>query len=201
LFIRDRKQAVEQNKESDANAFFHIQCMTNAMISLLKMFLELKRRKYQKAWNLLVDAQEYTSFAMRVSEGSNGVESLVAHLNKLEEVLFPGFPIYHSIGFIMRGGVCSICGNKLEFCPHIEEQIYLGRVCRRIHIKDVDVDHFAMVDNPKDRRCIPVEFEFEPGKVFDYITLKFLRNTIDSEQKTGTYMRAAVYNFNDLDLY
>ena len=196
-----KRQAIEVNDEQSANSFFHIQCMVNSIISYLKMFLELKRRKYNKAWDLLMDAQEYTSYAMRVNEGSNGVDSLIDHLKKTEEILFPGFPVYHSIGFVMKGGVCSICGKKLETCPHIEDVIYTGRVCKRIHIEDFEVDHFAMVENPKDRRCIPVEFEFEPGKIYDYITLRFIRNTIDNEKKAGTYLKAAVYNFNDLDLF
>lgn len=196
-----KKQSIEMNDERRANSFFHIQCMVNSIISVLKMFLELKRRKYQKAWDLLMDAQEYTSYAMRVNDNSNGVESIVDHLKKIEEVLFPGFPIYNSMGFIMRGGVCSICGEKLEICPHIEEKIYMGRVCKRIHIEDAVIDHFAIVENPMDRRCIPVEFEFEPGKVYDYITLKYLRNTSDSEKRTGTYMKAAAYNFSSLDLF
>ena len=95
--------------------------------------------------------------------------------------------------------VCSICNEPLETCEHIEDEIYLGSVCRRIRIADINIDHSAIVENPKDRRCIITEFELSPGKIHDYITLKFLRDG-DTSKSEGTKMTAVLYNMNDLDL-
>lgn len=194
-------QAKERGDEEAANSFFHMQCMLNSIQSYLKMLLEIKRKKYHNAWNLLIDAQEYSSYAIRVGAGSHGVDNYQSMLIDAEKVLFPNFTVYQSAGFIMRGGKCSICGEKLEFCDHIEENIYFGRVCKRIEISDVDIDHFALVKNPEDKRCIPTEFEFEDGKVFDYMTRRFLRLTSENEKKQGKHMTGVMYSFRNLDIF
>jgi len=57
----------------------------------------------------------------------------------------------------------------------------MGSVCKRIKIKNIEIDSCSIVENPKDRRCIFTEFELSPGKIHDYITLRYLRD----EENTG----------------
>lgn len=200
LYIKSFKaQARDKKDENSANHFFHMQCVLNAWISSLSIWISLKESTPYSAWNNLIDAQEYLSYAVRVSDDGIGIDEFKEHLKKIEDSIFPGFPLYNSLGIIMRGGVCSICNEPLETCEHIGDEIYLGSVCRRIKISDINIDHGAIVENPKDRRCIITEFEFSPGKIHDYITLKYLRDENTSKSE-GTKMTAVMYNMNELDL-
>lgn len=194
-------QAASRNDEDACDIFFHCQCVLNATICSLSMWLELKRRKYQTAWNRLVEAQEYIFYALRRKGESIGVEEFQEKLKNTETTIFPGFPRYQSAGLIVEGGVCSVCGEPLEACPHIEEEIFLGTVCRRVGVKILEVNHVATVEVPRDRRCIPTEFEFEPGKIFDYITLRYLRDKGSGPNSEGKHMRAVLYAMGDLDLF
>lgn len=201
IYIKSFKAQVKNNKdEKRANYFFHMQCILNAWISSLSIWVALKESTPQTAWNHLIDAQEYLSYAIRVSDDGIGIDRFKEHLAKIENTIFPGFPLYNSLGIVIRGGVCSICNKPLETCEHIEDEIYFGSVCRRIKITDISIDHSAIVENPKDRRCIITEFEFSPGKIHDYITLKFIRyeDTLKSE---GPKITAVMYNMKDLDLF
>jgi hypothetical protein len=194
-----KRQARERNDEEAANAFLHMQCVLYSRISSLSMWIELKRHKFHRAWDHLIDAQEYLAYAKRASSKGFGIDDLVAKLVKVEQGIFPGFPLYNSLGLTFKGGVCSVCGKKLEECEHIEEKIYYGVVCRRIRIESIDVDHTALVAEPKDRRCIISEVEDDNGEMRDYITWKVLRKKSTADDK-GKIIRGVVYNSHDLDL-
>jgi hypothetical protein len=196
-----KHQAAERGDKESANLFFHFQCVLNSSICSLNMWLELKRRKYHKAWNNLIEAQEYISYALKCADGSVGISDYSERLKKVEETIFPGFPVYQSLGLRFEGGVCSVCGRPLEECEHVEEEIYLGTLCKRIRIEKIDIDHTAIVRESKDRRCIPTEFEFEPGKIYDYISLRYLRDKSINEKSEGAYMKGILYCMKDLDLF
>ncbi|MCR4734720.1 MAG: hypothetical protein K5829_06950 [Treponema sp.] len=53
----------------------------------------------------------------------------------------------------------------METCDNIEEKLYYGSICKRVNVTDVDMNHMALVKNPKDRRCVITKFEIEPGNV------------------------------------
>jgi len=62
-----------------------------------------------------------------------------------------------SPSIIMKNPKCSICGNNPtdpEKCDHIVGVIYDGKVCRIIY-DNIDIDHTALVERPKDPRCVP----------------------------------------------
>lgn len=90
-------QVVEKNNEKTANQFFHMQCMIHALRSSLLMWIELKENRFESSWTHLVDAQEYTSIALRIND-YDGVRNLEARLKGAEESLFPGWKIYNSPG-------------------------------------------------------------------------------------------------------
>jgi hypothetical protein len=199
LRIKNYKyQVIEQKDEDLANQFFHCQCVINASIASISIWIALKDNDHHKAWNHLIDAQEYLSYAFRASDNGYGLEDFKKRLNKIEEVIFPGFPLYNSIGLHFKGGTCSVCGEEFSECGHIEDMIYFGIVCKRLKIEEVDIDHTAIVENPKDRRCIITEFEFTPGKMYDYMTKKFLR---DKSEENGKTMAGVFLKFSELDLF
>jgi hypothetical protein len=174
--------ARKAGNERGANIIFHMECGLNAMISFLTMWIELKRGSHQSAWSKLIDAQEYLSIALRASEGGTGVEEFLAHLQQVEQVIFPEFPLYNSVGQLIRGGKCTICENPFNTCEHVEGRVYWGTLCVRASPEVVKVDHVAIVDEPRDRRCIITEISEDDGYYHDRMTGKVTRKAEDKEE-------------------
>ncbi len=180
--------------ERAANTIFHMQCGLNAMISFLTMWVELKRSNHQTAWNRLIDAQEYLSIALRASEGGTGVEEFLTRLQQVERVIFPGFPLYNSVGQIIRGGKCTICDRPFNSCEHVEGQVYWGTLCVRALPEIVEVDHVAMVDEPRDRRCIITEISEDDGYYHDYMTGKVTRKAEDKKEGVAGSFTGVIFH-------
>ena len=75
--------------------------------------------------------------AIQTSDGHDTLDELAKRLDSVEHLVFPGFPVYSSLGLIFTGGVCSICDRPIEECEHLEGRIYWGKVCQRIRIEDL----------------------------------------------------------------
>jgi hypothetical protein len=194
-----KRQAQTQEDETSANMFFQFQCVINAILSSLQMWIALKENSVFEAWDHLIEAQEYVSYAQKVPDGSIGLIEFSEKLKMMEITIFPRFPIYSSLGLIIKGGKCSICGKPLEHCPHVEDELYCGSICKRINVEKLEINHSAIVKNPKDRRCVIKEFEFKLGKMYDYMTLKFIKNK--TEQNEGKNMKMVLFNNKELDIF
>lgn len=193
--------AIEAGDEHGANVLFHIQCMVNAHISFLRMWVEAKSGKNTEAWSALMDAQDYVSYALRADKNGTGIENFMAHLKKAEDVVFPGFRVFNSCGAVIRGGTCTICSQPFAACDHIEGKVYWGRVCVRVHYDVVELDHVAIVENPRDRRCVITEFTDSDNVRRDYFTWKPLPPAAEP-LKPGTIgnMSAILMTTNLLDI-
>ena len=192
--------AREAGDAGAANALFHMQCGLNAMISFLTMWIELKRGNHQSAWNKLIDAQEYLSIALRAAGGGVGVEDFLERLQRAEQVIFPGFPVYHSVGQIIRGGKCTICEMAFNSCEHIEGRVYSGRLCLRAQAEIVEVNHVSFVDQPRDRRCIITEITAEDGYYHDYMTGKRTKKAEDKEEGTAGRLTGVIFHNPSIEI-
>lgn len=180
-FRRFKYGAIKAGDEEGANVFFHMQCGLNAQISFLRMWIQLKEGEYYKAWDSLIDAQQYVSLAMRAAKGGIGFDDFLERLKRTEDVVFPGYSVYNSWGVLIQGGECSICGKPFGECEHIEGLVYWGRLCCRVRPGFVEMDHVAIVDEPHDRKCIITEITTDDGYYRDYMTWK---QTKKAEAKT-----------------
>lgn len=189
-----KEQVIIQQEEGIANLFLYYQCAFNLKISYFKMCLSIKSKQYHAAWIYLVDMQDYYKYSIQAFRASilssndltiNRLLEYKQHLQSIEDVIFYKMPIYQSCGLQIIGGKCSICGGSIDRCTHIEERIYMGRVCKRILDKNdfIEIDHGALVTNPKDRRCIITKIFDKDGSGTDYITKKKLpkKKTLSSE--------------------
>lgn len=192
-----KSQAAEKQNEHIANQFFHMQCMINAMRSSLLMWVQLKEGKFEWAWTSLVDAQEYTSIALRIND-YEGVRNFEARISGAEESLFPGWKIFNSPGFVETVGSCSICDQPFSTCSHIENEIYMGSLCQRINREIVRVDHFAFVETPRDRRCIITKTSDDDGNEIDYFTWEKTGKKVDNEK--GHHVEGRMFCIPTLDV-
>lgn len=176
--------AIKAGDERSANILFHLQCGLNAQISFLTMWILLKKEDYYAAWDTLIDAEEYISMAMRAADGGFGLEEFMNRLRRVEDAVFPGYRVYSSWGATIKGGKCSICKKPFSDCNHIEGFVYWGQLCVRVKWETVEVNHIAMVEEPRDRRCIITELTTDDGWSRDYMTWRKIKEV--GEPKEGT---------------
>lgn len=197
---KNKYEAKQRNApEEYVNVFFHFQCVVNAIISSLQMWIYLKENKSMEAWRKLQDAFDYLYYSKLVKNKIRGIRALENFLKKCEKTLFPPFPLYNSIGMLVKGGECSVCRQPIEYCEHIEGRLYYGTICKRINVKDVAINHVALVKVPEDKRCIITQVEENDGKMHDYMTLLPTNNkTTDKRNKT---IEGIIYSYSNLDIF
>jgi hypothetical protein len=194
-----KSQAVHFDSEPMANEFFHMQCVVNALKSVLNMWLALKDESYQKSWSYLIDAQEYTCIGLKVKE-YEGILNFQQQLIDIESAVFPSWALYNSSGAIESIGNCSICTENFLHCEHIENEIYFGSLCQRIDRKILEVDHVAVVETPRDKRCIITKTSDDDRNMIDYFTLLKTGENKNKEEGVIGYMEGVVFAIPMLDV-
>lgn len=188
--------AIQAQHEPVANILFHAQCMLRASQASLLVWIDLKKGKHHDAWRRLIDAQEYTDVAL-LTGAHDGVRNLEAKLLQMREVLFPHFNLYNSPGWIETIGKCSICGAPFAACDHVENCVYMGRLCRRVDRQVLEMLTVSLVQNPRDRRCVIVK-RSEGDRMIDYFTLQDAGPKAD--EGDAQLIEGIVFTPNDLDL-
>ena len=194
-----KSQAVSANDEYIANQFFHMQCILNALSSVFSMWCLIKTDKYQKAWNSLIDAQEYVVIALKI-EQYEGLLNFQSNLLSIEEAMFPSWKLYNSPGMTETIGICSICKENFALCDHIENQIYMGSLCQRIDREIIDYNHTAFVEKPRDRRCIITEISDDNGNMLDYFTWEKTGEKREISGDALAHVTTVMLHFNGLDV-
>jgi hypothetical protein len=205
LRLKDRVKgfkygAIEASEENAANALFHLQCALNAQVSFLRMWIQLKRSENDAAWDSLIDAQEYVCLAMRASDGPLPLEAFLGRLREVEEVVFPGFNVYFSWSAVIRGGDCTVCGRPLSDCEHVEGLVYSGRLCHRVRAKAVRLDHVAIVEQPRDRRCVVKDLTTDDGYYRDYMTWRKTKKPEKRNEGTSRNLSARIFSNRMLEV-
>lgn len=196
LFKNFKYQFISQNNEYYANELFRMQCMLNSLKSSLQCWVLVKSNDFEKAWNSLIDAQEYCAIAIKI-EKFEGLENLHSHLKAIEKSIFPGWPLYNSVGILETIGKCSICDSPFNDCNHIEDEIYMGRLCRRVNRNIIEVHHSALVAIPYDRRCIITHIT-QNGEIVDNFTREATGDL--NENKEEYIIRGNLMCMEPLDL-
>ncbi|TGK46267.1 hypothetical protein [Leptospira kanakyensis] len=178
-----KNQLAQTGTGEKANKFLYLQSTIYALISLLKCIINIKKNNYQQAWMDVIDAEEYIALGIRLAPEPEFIMYLSQHREMIEKTMFPKIPIYSSLGSIVRGGKCNLCLSNYENCDHIEGIIYKGKMCRIIDQTNLRVNHTALVKNPRDRRCIPLEMENSNNKMEDIFT-KIERDISEEELKS-----------------
>jgi hypothetical protein len=165
--------------EDEANALFAMQCTINCLNKFFEAYTYVEKKDFHNAWFSTVDSFDYIKVAKRAvlqlkDIYLNGLESIEEQLLGFEKAMFPDFPFYNSRGAIIEGGYCSICNKNLEICTHVEDIIYCGQLCRRLGARVVDINHYAMVALPKDKRCIMTHIYTPEGQKRNYLTWELL---------------------------
>lgn len=144
--------------EFASGTFLYSHCMLSAVKSIYLMFDYIKSDESEKAWMSLIDTYDYldvaTLFLDKYKLHSEGLEAFIEQVKGFENIFFPTHHLFLSPGAKETAGNCSICGGSFISCEHVEREIYNGMLCQRINRHVLEANHIALVDNPRDRRCI-----------------------------------------------
>lgn len=145
-------------KDSDppgrpANQILMFICMAKALRSELLMWVQLKNKEWESAWDSLVDAQDWVDSAISADSISKlcGVDGYEEKLTSHERFLFPPHQ-YMSPGMVVNSYECSICGEEYDSCPHLEGIAYNGVFCNRV-LRDIELTEVSSVDEPHDKKA------------------------------------------------
>lgn len=149
----DKKIEISENSEEDANILLSCECLLDALIYELTMWLQLKNDDPNSAWASLVNAQQ---MIMSSAHASNleGVDH-GKYLNKLEIIEKVAFPpqTFMSTGMVIEETKCSICDEDYENCDHIMGKAYMGKFCSQVVTKIKEMKEISIVNEPFDKRC------------------------------------------------
>lgn len=145
-----------------ADFWFGRQCFLHAFAHILEVWLDIKDSLPRRAWIHKIDAEDYLRIS-RVAMSQCGlpagedairaVDYFVAVLSAMDGAVFPPLE-FCSSGYSYTRAHCSICGEDISGCAHVEGRVYCGRYCAKVRIQDLVFDHMARVDHPHDRRSI-----------------------------------------------
>lgn len=201
-FIRSIKgykaKAIEFGNEEMANEFFHMQCVVNGLRSVLLMWVTLKDEDFQKSWSHLIDAQEYTSVALKTKE-YEGIINFQSQLLSIEKAVFPGWALFNSPGFIETVGNCSICGSNFAVCDHVENEIYFGSLCQRVDREVLELNHTAVVEHPRDKRCIVTEISDDEDYMVNYFTWERTGERKKKQEGAIRHIKSVLFTIPSLD--
>ena len=197
-------QAINQKLEYEANAFLYMQCTIQAIHSTFLTFELIRHNSNLKAWGKIIDAQEYIDIAIKARciikndaslNRDDGILEICNRIQKIEKGLFPSHKLYNSPAFIESIGKCSICHTNFLNCEHIEGEIYMGCYCIRIDRKIVELNHVALVENPRDRRCINTSKHNNLGQAIDVFSREPLKDKLNKDT-----FRGIIYHMEQLKI-
>lgn len=196
---------INQRHEYDLDTILFMQSMLGALKSFFNVLIFIKLEVNFKAWSSLVDARDYIKVAesyidkypQSKHETKPGVEILLAKHQLWEKSFFPENFVFTSSGLKETIGDCSICCNKFTECEHIEGYIYHGKYCQRINRRIIEANHVAIVDVPRDRRCIITSRHDEQGYQIDFFSRERLEN---KDKPDRNAYESIVLNINGIDI-
>lgn len=170
-----KEAMIKENDEESANTLLAIECFCEALRSEMQMWLALKREDPNKAWNHLIDSQDWakaSTHAMYLDRLQQ--EHYIEKLHQIEKVVFPP-QVFNSPAMLIRNVQCSICKQDYGKCDHIAGKAYMGRFCSEVVTKIDSALHLAIVNYPYDKKAIITE-SWENGKWQDRMTWKERRD-------------------------
>jgi len=170
-----KEKMINDSDEENANILLSVECMAEAIISELRMWIALKEDKANEAWEYLVDAQSAISTALQSHEialKSNG-ERYANKLHLIEKLIFPP-QVFLSLGFVVEESKCSICDKDYEECEHIVGKAYMGKMCCQI-ITKADLKEISVVTGPADKKARILTVT-ERNITRDYLTWRIIKD-------------------------
>lgn len=183
LCSKTKHEVIEEGDEEAANQMLSFSCMINALRFELKMWIDLKNEEWDKAWNSLVDAEEYAQSARSAHEiiQECSVNEYIDKLRSYQSSIFPPQQ-FNSPGMYVKKFTCSICGEDYSECEHIAGETYWGEFCQRIPEEIIGTREVSLVDEPADKKARMTEHLTDDNMIRDQLTWE-KREMTDEEKE------------------
>jgi hypothetical protein len=168
--LEKKNNAIEKKDNELANGYASFELVINSMICELKMWIELKKKKYNEAWDLLIESQDYGIRAMQAHEINGHLQLYLNRLEIIEKLIFPP-QLFMSDRSIVSECKCSICSSDIQECEHIIGRFYMGDQCYEIVGKLESINGIDFVQEPASKRC-RITTAQRDGKDVDYMTFE-----------------------------
>lgn len=134
------------------NDIFVLDTYADFLSAYADLWKKIAEEAFAASWNSLQDALGLLRLIKRFS----GVEVNFFEHQLLElERTYP-YGVFASVGMIVEGFDCSICGLDIDSdgCPHRRGELYRGVMAYGIVRKILWADHVALTTRPEDKRCV-----------------------------------------------
>jgi hypothetical protein len=166
--VQLKEATIKEKDEDSANTLLAIECFCQALRFEMHMWLALKKEDPNKAWNHLIEAQDWVKASTRAKCLERlQQEEYIEKLHQIEKVVFPP-QVFNSLSMVTKSVQCSICNEKYGKCNHIAGKAYMGRLCSE-QVTDFEFQHVAIVSYPFDKKARVPEIE-QNGKWKDLMT-------------------------------
>jgi len=164
----------------NANVCLLLESVIHIHHKYLKSYKLIAKDQQEKAWSLIIDIENLIDRIKPylLKEFSKYKIDIIEDKNKKIQTLFP-YTHFFITGFSVKSYKCSICGETISMrnrCKHKTGHIYNGRWCVWKAVDMTNFDHVAIVENPKDKRCIITNFE---GNRLNFSIVNALINNIN----------------------
>ena len=183
-FLEYKKKLEEEKKilktghnQDELLKIWFIQTAIEIIEQYYECFSLLKKRSYQKAWNIL-EKIEISFINIKFNNISYSDCPVLVYIEKYTYMLQKLYPykIFASPEMLHKKVVCSVCGKTMipfSDCLHIAGKVYDGEMCYGI-VKELDFINVAMVTKPNQKYSVCFQDIENPKryKVLEYIIPK-----------------------------
>jgi len=177
-----KEECIKKENEDNANLMLSCECLVDAVICELEMWMQLKRENPSSAWISLVTAENHVLSSINASEIPD--INQINYYKKLEQIENTVFPpqMFMSTGMVIEDTKCSLCNDDYEKCDHISGQAYMGKFCSKVVHKIKKMNEVSIVSHPFDKRC-RVESTGEGEISTDIMTGKSIKKSDQKRKK------------------
>jgi hypothetical protein len=151
-FLKLEKEQNASNEEELLNDFFVLERYCDFLTVYIILWERILEGKFSDSWNTLHDLFDLLRLLKRFSNIE--ISFFEQQLTDLEKA-YP-YRVFTSIGAIFEYYECTICRFDINSpkCSHLRNELYGGRLAGAKPINLVEIDHVAIVSNPRDKRCV-----------------------------------------------
>ena len=180
--LSNQIEIIETEDELVLNDIYLFKVIISFHNSLVSLWEDITNQKYSSSWIFLQNCFDNLRTINKFSLNNKKNKSLNFFEKQLLvlEKLYP-YKIFASIGWEVLYYECSICKNDIDSfeCPHNIGELYSGKMAIGIAKEITDINHFSMVENPLDKRCVvQYEDDSEYFKILQYMNKMLTLNKL-----------------------
>lgn len=188
------KKYQEANNNELANKLYLYKIIYDCHINYIKVFNQLKLKKYYDAWCVLERIEININvikenIVFLDSADEYGIDFLLSMVRNWQH-LFP-YTVFTSSREIIKKITCSICNKERHFikdCGHIKGRLYNGVLCID-NVMDFEIITYDIVSNPVNKYSVMFP---SSGDNYSYSTLECVLEKIKSAHQTFSVLKTEI---------